>query len=398
MQRALRVVVLIEPFWAFSRSIYAGISAYSRTHGPWNFYYGQQPQLAARTRSPRKGTLESPDGCIVRMFAPLVREVRRLGVPTVNVLSENLLPSIPRVVPDNRLLAQAAADHLWDRGLRNFAFVGIRGLRFSDERREHFVAALSRRGQTVQVFEEGRSQQPITLDNYRRCMQHDSRRMVEWLRELPKPVGLMTCNDARGNVVASACREAGIRVPDEIAIIGVDNDSVFCEMATPPLTSVDPNAAKIGYEAAALLERLIRGARPRSEETLVEPAGVVARQSTDVLAISNRDVAELVRYVREHACRGLTVETLSETKAVARATLDRWFRKHLGHSVSDEIARVRIARVQELLTTTAMTLADIAARSGFEHFETMYRLFKKECGKTPNQFRQAHRLAGRTEP
>ena len=247
----------------------------------------------------------------------------------------------------------------------------------------------------MSVFEDGGPRRPVGLVAFEQKWLHQLRRMGSWLRELPKPVGLMACNDVRAYQVSNACREAGLEVPDQVAIIGVDNDPTLCELATPPLTSIDPNAAKVGYEAAALLHRLIEANGPPPQEVLIEPTGIVSRRSSDVLAIPDRDVVEAVRCVRDRACQGFTVEDLVEHTAVSRSTLDRWFSKHLGHSVSDEITRVRIERVKELLATTNLVVEELSRLAGFSHPETMYRLFKESSGQTPSDFRRARQVTAR---
>ncbi len=187
-----------------------------------------------------------------------------------------------------------------------------------------------------------------------------------------------------------ACAENGIPVPDAVSIIGVDNDPVLCELSDPPLSSVDPNARKIGYKGAALLSDIING-HPTPRTVLIEPAGVVSRQSTEILAIPDEDFAQVVRYLREHACGGLTVEALTEHAMISRSTLERWFEKNLGHSPAAEITRVRIERVKELLSISNLALGEIARLAGFTHLETLFRIFKKFTGQTPGEYRKALR-------
>jgi LacI family transcriptional regulator len=165
-------------------------------------------------------------------------------------------------------------------------------------------------------------------------------------------------------------------------------------LCDPPLSSVDNNAQRVGYEAAALLDRMMRRRGPVPKMTLVEPAGVVARRSTDVLAIAEREVAEVVRHVRDHACAGLTPARLAQHSAVSRSTLERWFAQHLGRSVYDEICRVRLDRVKELLMTSDLPLGEIARRSGFAYAETMQRVFKSAVGQTPGRYRKRRRVVG----
>jgi LacI family transcriptional regulator len=206
-------------------------------------------------------------------------------------------------------------------------------------------------------------------------------------------VGLVACNDMRAYQVLNIRDDAGIKVPDEVAVIGVNNDRILCELSDLLLSSVDPDASRIGYEAAAVLHRLIERRGPVPKTTLIAPRGVVARQSTDMLTFANPELVQIVRYLRDHACKGLTVDTLVRRMAVSRATLCRWFASHLGHSPVEEMARVRVERVKELLATTTLRLEEVARRCGFDHSETMYRLFKRATGQTPGEYRSAHGAA-----
>ena len=168
-------------------------------------------------------------------------------------------------------------------------------------------------------------------------------------------------------------------------------------MSDPRLSSVDPNAQKIGYQAAALLHRMIEGSVQVANEILIEPAGVVARPSTDVLAIADPEVADAVRYIREHACEGLSFDDLAERAVISRRTLQRRFAECVGHSPSEEIARFRLQRVQELLITTNFSLDDVARSAGFSHQESMHRLFKNTFGLTPGEYRKAQQPIGTAE-
>ena len=189
----------------------------------------------------------------------------------------------------------------------------------------------------------------------------------------------------------TVCDQAGIAVPDDVAVLGIDNDEMQCEACTPALSSVDPDAARTGYEAAALLDRMLRGEPPPRARLFGTPRGVVARRSTDVLAVADRDVAAAVRFVREQACDpDLEMQDVVDHLCVSRSTLDRWFLKWLGRTANEEIDRVQLARVKELLATTDLSLEKIAPRCGFEHLESLCRSVKRITGQTPGEYRKAN--------
>ncbi|MGA2032539.1 MAG: DNA-binding transcriptional regulator [Thermoguttaceae bacterium] len=378
---------MIETSSFYGRCLLQGIATYANERGPWKFYhhgYLTDDKFARRLRPWR------PDGIIARIVSPQVsRQIRALGLPTVDLLHETSHVQMPQVIPDQPAIVRLAVDHLWECGLRQLAYAGFRGVRFSDQRSRCFCDYTKQREYPASVFTEGGYSNPSELVRVEELPYRFSVELADWLCALPKPIGLIACNDTRASQVLRVCSERAIRVPDEIAVIGVDNDPVVCGLAEPRLSTVDPNARRIGYQAAALLHQMIQGEVPAPRIVQVEPVGVVARRSTDVLAISNADVVEAIRFVREQACEGLTIAAIIERLCISRRTLERWFTQYVGHSPPEEINRVRLARVRELLCETNLPLEEIARSAGFSHVESMYRLFKDATGQTPGQYRQS---------
>jgi LacI family transcriptional regulator len=285
-------------------------------------------------------------------------------------------------------VANLAADELIGRGFKTFAFCGFPGLVHSDLRCEHFVARLLAEGFQVEVYRVSQRRRSTNILATLNRGILDEEPLAAWLSTLPKPVGLMTPNDVRAQQVLNACARCGIAVPDEVAVIGVDNDDVLCEMSDPPLSSVALNGQKIGYEAAALLDGMVNGRPPSSRHISVAPLDVIARQSTDVLAISDPIVARAKHFIRLHACEGIGVERILTEMSLSRRALERRFQKATGRSPGDEIARVRLSRIKELLSTTDFSLWKIAGLTGFQYIETMHYFFKENAGLTPGQYRK----------
>lgn len=378
--RRPQVALLIETSNAYARGLLQGIVRYIREHRPWSFHLMEQgrgedpaPWLAAW-----RG-----DGIIARIETPpIARAVRRAGLPTVDVSAARLLPEVPWVETDDAAIARLAADHLLERGFRHFAFCGDARFNWSRWREGHFRARIEAAGHHLHRHEAsaGARDPAAEIAALRR-----------WLLELPKPVGILAAYDSRGERVLDACRGAGLAIPDEVAVLGVDNDELLCELASPPLSSVMPNTLRTGYEAAALLDRMMRGEAVRPVAHLIPPVGVVARQSTDVLALEDRAVAQAVRFIREHACEGIKVSDVLQGVTLSRRVLEQRFRRLLGRTPREEILQVRLARVKQLLTETDLTLYQVAERTGFEHVEYLSVVFKRETGRTPRQFRTAAR-------
>jgi LacI family transcriptional regulator len=218
-------------------------------------------------------------------------------------------------------------------------------------------------------------------------------RIGKWLADLPKPIGVMACNDARALHLLDACHQAGILVPEEVAVVGVDNEEIFCELCNPALSSVAPDPERIGYQAAELLEQLMSGQSAPRQRILIEPVRVVTRRSSDTLAIKDRTVAAAIRFINEQALHGCTVTDVATYVRASRSFLERRFRQHLKRSPQAEIRRVQGSRVKQLLADTDFTLEKISELSGFEHPEYMSVVFKRSFGQTPGQYRKQMRTS-----
>jgi LacI family transcriptional regulator len=215
----------------------------------------------------------------------------------------------------------------------------------------------------------------------------DQTRMLEWIKSLKKPVGVFATNDLRGQHVLDACGRLDLAVPEQVAVIGCDNDEVVCNLCNPPLSSIMPNPERIGYEAASWLDRMMQGEEPPVLELEIPPQGIAVRQSSDVFAVSDEVVAAALRFIRERACYGATVQDLVDHLSVSRSWLERNFRKLLNRSPQAEIRNVQVKRCKELLRSTTLSLEKIARLAGFEHPEYMSVVFKRETGTTPGQYR-----------
>jgi LacI family transcriptional regulator len=327
------------------------------------------------------------DGVIARVQTPaMARAVGALGVPVVDL--SGCLPDspFPTIRSDETAVGRMAAEHLLRRGFQRFAFCGLNGFEWSDRRRTAFSERVTEAGFPCEGF-ESTTRRNSTKDHDEHGKRFEQE-LMRWLESLPDQTGLMACNDSRGRQVLNCCRELGIAVPDALAVIGVDRDEVLCELSSLPLSSVILNAKQIGYEAAALLDRLMAGENHLDASVLVKPIGVAERHSTDVFAIEDRHIASALKFIREHACEGVDVESLLEVVPLSRSVLERRFSQILGRSPKTEILRVRLDRVCQLLAESDLSLEDVAGKAGFDHPEYMSRLFKKKMGVTPGEFRK----------
>lgn len=386
-----RVALLIESSRAYGRDLLVGIAKYIRIHGPWSIEFeegdpgGSLPPWFGRCKW---------DGIIARVTTPAIaRAMRRTGAPVVDLYGGLPESGFPHIRSDEDAVGRMAADHLIARGFRRFGFCGYNGADWSNLRRRGFEKRVTEAGFPCQTFENPLQARPAANREYE---EHDARHAQElrrWLESRPKPFGLMACNDSRGRQVLSCCRESGLAVPDDVGVIGVDNDEIFCELSDLPLSSVILNAQRIGYEAAALLDRTMAGElRGGEPSVLVKPHGLATRRSTDVLAIEDRPIAAALRLIREHACEGVKVPFLAKSVGLSRRALERRLDQAIGRSPKEEILRVRLNQVCRLLTESKLPLAAVAELAGFEHAEYLARLFKKKFGVTMSAFRRRSAL------
>ena len=254
---------------------------------------------------------------------------------------------------------------------------------FSIDRSEKFRRYIDQAGYQTHFYKQPRPKN-------RRLWEDEQHFMVEWLKSLPKPVGLMTCNDDRSQHVIDACKIADISAPDQLAVIGVDNDDLICDLSNPPLSSIALNTVKAGYQAAAALHKLMAGDNMNDHIITVSPTHVVARQSTDILAIQDSDVAEAVRFIRLHAKEPVQVDEVVDAVALSRRSLERRFRRILGRSIHHEIRRVRVEQVIRMLLETNMSISQIALALGYPGVNNVARYFRQETGISPLAYRKIY--------
>lgn len=377
MRKRRKVALLIETSNAYARGVLHGVVRYIREHEPWLFYI---PEQGRGDMPPRWLANWQGDGIIARIENQrIARSVANSGLPAVDVSAARMLPHLPWVETDDQAISRLAAEHLLDRGFKHFGYCGDPRFNWSKWRESHFIQCLRNADRECHRYRPS-----VSLMS---PLEQQVADIARWLRTLPKPVAVMACYDIRGQQVLEACRNDGLAVPDEVAVIGVDNDALLCDLSSPPLSSVVPNTERTGYEAAALLHRMMSGKKVQPKAHLISPLGVAARQSTDVLAIDDRHIAHAARYIREHAHEQIHIESVLNGLPLSRRAFESRFKKLLGHTPHEEITRVRISRVKELLAETELSLAEIAERTGFKHVEYLSATFKKKAGLPPSRYR-----------
>lgn len=384
VKSARKVALLVETSRSYGRDLLRGIAHYARTRSNWSLLH---QEMTIDVVLPEWMKESAIDGLIARVDSRIIQPLRQLRVPCVDVRCSGRFDGIPQVETDDRKVVELAFDHLWDRGFRRFAFCGFQFAHYSDSRLRFFQELVDRAGCTLSVYQTP-GRRDATLSSLEESRVADIKAISSWLSTLTPPTGLFVCNDIRGQQVLNACRGLDFSVPDDLAVIGVDDDDAICPLSDPPLSSVRPDAARVGYRAAEILDAMIHGkAAPKSVE-YVPPKGVIRRMSTQVVAVEDRELARVCRFIRQHACEGIKVNDVAEFTSLSRRQLERRFRTELNRTPHDEITAAQVTRVKQLLVETSMTLEQIAPLAGYSHKESLSAVFKREVGETPGDYRR----------
>jgi LacI family transcriptional regulator len=380
------VILLVPSAREFDRGLRRGIVAYAHAHGPWIFHEELPSYIKTFTARERVRGIRKWDAQGAIVLQGRLADVKRLRIPTVvSIETRRLDGSYFQIVCANEEVGRLGARTLARLGLRHFAYFGLDGLEFSDNRRAGFLQGTQEAGFSAAIYSSSRR----TLG---RSWYTEERQVSRWLSSLPKPTGLMACNDDRARTVAEVCRAQGIRVPDEVAILGVDDDGQVCRSANPPLSSIALATERGGYQAAALLADLMAGRTPAARVITVQPTNAVLRQSTDVLAIEDPAIVRALRFIRENSNRNIRVAELTAVAGLSRRTLQDRFKECLGITPLEEIHHSRVDHLARLLIETNMTIGEIAAASGFEIDAHVARFFSRQTGLTPLAYRRKNRI------
>jgi LacI family transcriptional regulator len=383
MTPLLHIGLVFDYNLAYPRGVLRGVKRFAETRPHWILVPLDTERLTGRALQAVR-----PDALIALVISEALAEALRApGCPVVNVASVLADEPFPRVGVNHRQVGELAARHLRERGFRHFGFVGHPNHSYSTEREAGFRRGLAPGTHSLACYHE----RPAPSYRQRGRLLVLNEGLKRWLMALPKPAGVFACHDVWGLQVVEACRVTGLWVPEEVAVIGVDNDDLLCELARPSLSSIVVPAERIGYEAAALLERLLQGAKAPRKPHLIPPAGVVTRQSSDVLAGADAEVTAAARFIRDHAHQLLSVEDVLRAVPVSRRSLERRFRALLERGLGEEIRRVHLERAKDLLATTALSIAEVAEQSGFASVHYLSRVFRRETGITPTAHRRQFR-------
>jgi LacI family transcriptional regulator len=397
-----KVIFLVERSRAYGRLLLRGVAQYSKLHGPWLFFMEPEFYVKGLAKSYRWMEAVGADGVIAPLWdGAIIDMIVNLGLPAVICGIERPSLNACRIVTDDAAVGRMAAEYFLNRGFRRFAFCGFDDAIWSSRRGESFMRTVAEDGFETYVYQQPKSKRHRTAEM-------EPTLIAEWLKSLPRPIALMACNDDRGRDVLMACRIAGLQVPGEVAVLGVDNDELVCDLSYPRLSSIATSTERAGYEAARVLDRLMKGQETEDvrmladaaaseaarevvvteKDVVASPLYVVTRQSTDVMAIEDQYAAEAVRFIRGHSKDVIQVDDVAQAVGLSRRALEQRFRRALDRSVHDEIQYVRINQRASMLTNTNLPISQITRLLGYPYSNNVSRCFKQLKGLSPSRYRR----------
>ncbi|MCF0061621.1 DNA-binding transcriptional regulator [Dyadobacter chenwenxiniae] len=384
-----KIILLLDFAEEYSKSLMKGINAYSKEFGPWIFC--RMPLFHRETvgiDGILKWALEwKADGIVGQLYNKDIEKIIQTGIPVIAQDFKERFTEIPNITGGYHEAGQLGADYFLKKGFTNFAFYGFNDIVWSRERAEGFEERLKKRGHQVHYFEHKKARS-TELWYYKPSS------LSRWLKSLPKPIGLMTCDDNQGQHITEACRQLGIRIPEEVAVLGVDNDEMICDLSDPPLSSIALDAEKGGYDAAKLLDHMIKHGTSEYYDIIVKPVQVITRHSTDIYATNDDHIASSLKYIHQNIDKNLHVDEVVKQVPLSRRALEKRFLEITGYPIYKYIFNLRIEKFTQKLLDTDMSVFEIALDMGLTDSKNIARQFRQAKGCSPSVYRNRY-VAGK---
>ncbi|WP_337042310.1 AraC family transcriptional regulator [Emticicia sp. 17c] len=385
-----KIILLIDFAEEYSKALLKGIAKYSKEHGPWIFC---RMPLFQRETIGMEGILEwalewGADGIIGQLYNdPAVEKFIEAGIPVIAQDFKERFRDIPNITGAHKEAGEMGAEYFLRKGFKNFAFYGFKDIVWSRERAEGYEERITRAGYKVHYFEHAMARST-------EIWYYKPSSLSQWLKSLPKPIALMACDDNQGQHITEACRHSQIRIPEEVAVLGVDNDEMICEFSDPPLSSIGQDAEKGGYDAARLLEHMIKNGTANYYDIIVKPTQVVTRHSTDIYATNDDYIAASLKFIHQNIDKNLQVDDVVKQVPLSRRALEKRFQYITGYPIYKYIFNLRIEKLTQKLRETDMTVFEIALDMGLTDSKNIARQFRQVKGCTPIEYRNQY-LAGK---
>jgi len=375
-----KVLVHLDSARGYSRDLLKGIYAYNNTVSHWEIVY--EPAYFLKN-APRRNNLDiiqalKPDGCILE-FAEKIPDLEKMNIPIVQVTSTGLYKNIPRVVGDYQSDAKMAADYFRRKGFKNMAFFGIDGLIWSNDRQMSFRRFAENIGAGFYSF--------LLKGNEADVLSHNFNELITWLKQLPKPIGILCCNDDFGQILVNSCSLAGLKVPHEIAVLGIDNDELICNICYPNLSSIVRNHQNTAHTICNTLNEMMNGIEHKGKVIITEALEIIERSSTDTIATTDRDVSEAIAYISRNLHKPIGVNAVAEFSRLSVKALNKKFKAATLNTIHEEIQLRKLARFKQLLLANK-SVKEIAFELAFQDSSHVSRWFANLEGTTPIEWKK----------
>jgi LacI family transcriptional regulator len=383
-----RVIFLTDLSEEYAKNLLKGIVRYSKEHDPW--VVCKMP-FSYRVKHEVEGVLSwakewKADGIIAQFYnTDRVSVFHENGIAAIAQDFKSRFTEIPNITGAHRLTGQMGADYFIRKGFKNFAFYGFKDIVWSSERCEGFQAEIRRHNPEHLFFEYQNTDQ-------KELWYYESSQLVEWLKRLPKPLAMMTCDDNQGQHIAEVCKQCNIKIPEEIALLGVDNDEAICTLSDPPLSSINQAVEKGGYETARLMDCMIRNPQAAYEDVVVYPTHIITRQSTDIFATNDKYISAVLQYIHQNADKKLNINQITRVAPISRRLLENRFKQEIGLPIYAYIMNLRMEKFAHKLVETDAPIIELTHELGFLDYKNISRLFKKLKGCTPSAYRNQNTL------
>ena len=388
MNKSYKIALLLDTSRHYGRILTEGIIRYSQLYGPWSFYIDDQFYLNWSSKNNLSYLKKWGVNGIITRDSKEANNLLELEVPIITARNHGHLNTPVQIRTADTEIGTLALKFFRNKGLKEFGFCGFANMPWSDRRQAGFASTASELNFSPQIFNSPSSNRMLHRNK-------EYTRLAEWLKNLPKPIGIFCCNDDRGYDVIECCRLADLKVPYDIAVLGVDNDNLVCNLSNPKLSSILVDVEQAGFQTAMALHKLMTGEKATPKDIVSQPIKVAERHSTDIMAIEDNSVKAALHFIQEQGQRLIQTEEVAAAVGISPRSLESRFRKTLGHSVFAEIRRNRVEKICKLLIETDFTITEIALMLGYNDSDHIARFFKKEKNMTPKKFRNSYSLKNR---
>ncbi|GHT66670.1 XylR family transcriptional regulator [Bacteroidia bacterium] len=378
-----RIILLTDLSEEYAKNLLKGIVRYSKEHEPWVLC---KMPFSYRIKHGVEGVLKwakkwKADGVIAQFYdTDRVEIFRENGIAAIAQDFKSRFTQIPNITGAHHLTGKMGANYFIQKGFKNFAFFGFKDIVWSSERCAGFLDEIKKYQFENNFYEYQNA-------DFAEPWHYESAPLIAWLQQLPKPIAIMACDDNQGHHIAEVCKQCGIKIPEEIALLGVDNDNAVCTLSDPPLSSINQAVKKGGYETAQLMSRMIQNPNGKYEDVVVYPTHIITRKSTDIYATNDKYISATLKYIHQNVDKKMTIGTIIKQIPLSRRLLENRFKQEIGVPIYTYIMNLRIEKFAHQLLESNLSIMEIAEEIGYSDYKNIARRFKKIKGCTPSEYK-----------